>query len=251
MTQKEPANSQDEWRGISGFEEFYQASKSGFIRSLDRKVDCRINGIKRRTIPGRILKPSSTLGKGKGYYFVGLKRAGYKPKYITVHKAVALTFVPNPEAKPCVNHINGNKHDNRSENLEWCSYLENTTHALETGLTPRGEGRESAKLTDDCVAEARRRYKSGDNLMKMADEYRVCHQTLHRAILGGSWKSANLLESPAVKRLTPITDALMEEIVLMFESMSVTKISKKLNLSYWRVDSVIRKSRIKRNKKAP
>ena len=56
------------------------------------------------------------------------------PKVKYLHRYLATKFIPNPENKPCVNHINGNKSDNRIENLEWATYLENNKHAKRTGL---------------------------------------------------------------------------------------------------------------------
>ena len=56
----------------------------------------------------------------KYYYFAG----------ILVHRAVAELFIPNPENKPCVDHINGNRYDNKKENLRWCTYTENNNNSI-------------------------------------------------------------------------------------------------------------------------
>ena len=70
----------------------------------------------------------------QGYQRVGLYVGNYKSKTIKVHRLVAETFIPNPENKSEVNHIDGNKHNNRVDNLEWVSSSENKQHAIHTRL---------------------------------------------------------------------------------------------------------------------
>lgn len=74
------------------------------------------------------------------YKFVGLIING-KQKRMRVHRMVALTFIDNPDNKPYVNHINGNRSDNNVENLEWVTPSENTQHAVNTGLFKSGRKR--------------------------------------------------------------------------------------------------------------
>lgn len=69
----------------------------------------------------------------QGYLRLGLRAKG-KRKHFTIHRLVAQTFIPNPEGKPFVNHIDGDKTNNRVENLEWCNQSENMLHAFRTGL---------------------------------------------------------------------------------------------------------------------
>lgn len=63
-----------------------------------------------------------------GYFQVGLTK-NHKRYFFGVHRLVAEAFIPNPQNKPCVNHRNGIRYDNRMENLEWVTYSENMKHA--------------------------------------------------------------------------------------------------------------------------
>lgn len=71
-----------------------------------------------------------------GYEFVGLTVNGETKNFMR-HRLVARAFIPNPENLPYVNHIDGNKKNNRVENLEWCTPVENVRHAIKTGLVDR------------------------------------------------------------------------------------------------------------------
>lgn len=122
------------WVNILGFEGLYQVSNKGRIKSLDKTVT-RKDGIK-RFYPERIMNPTIDYF---GYTHVILcsNDGTLKRTVSKTHRLVATAFIPNPENKPCVNHINGIKTDNMVENLEWCTYSENEKHAYENDLKPR------------------------------------------------------------------------------------------------------------------
>jgi hypothetical protein len=82
---------------------------------------------------GRILKFTKDAA---GYFSISLSLNG-KIKTYRIHRLVALAFLPNPENKKTVNHKDGNKENNNECNLEWATYLENNTHANQTGLNVR------------------------------------------------------------------------------------------------------------------
>lgn len=93
------------------------------------------------------------VGSGKdvyGYHRFSCKIDGIY-KHISVHRAVALTWIDNPDNLPFVNHKDGNKDNNHVENLEWCTDRQNKHHAKETGLMSKGSDHWNTKLTDEVV----------------------------------------------------------------------------------------------------
>jgi hypothetical protein len=116
------------WKEIKGYEGLYEVSNLGNVKSLERNI-VRKDGTN-FYIAERILRPSKDR---KGYLNIGLYKKG-KSKNYKVHRLVAAAFIPNPESKLEVNHINADKADNRVKNLEWATCKENVHHAIKAGL---------------------------------------------------------------------------------------------------------------------
>ena len=112
-------NEVEVWKDIPGYEGWYQVSNMGRVKRIKKPL---VTHGKRVAVEGeRILKPSKA---GRGYVKVKISN-GIESKYFNVHRLVAKTFIPNPENKPQVDHINRDKTDNRVENLRWATNSEN------------------------------------------------------------------------------------------------------------------------------
>ena len=108
------------WKDIVGYEGLYQVSNLGNVKSLhyrNKKIHHILSPRKHHT----------------GYLMVSLT-SNRKAKCFNVHRLVAIAFIPNPNDLPCVNHKDGNKHNNNVSNLEWVTHQQNTRHAIATGL---------------------------------------------------------------------------------------------------------------------
>lgn len=142
----------EEWRDIDGFEGRYKVSNLGRIKNYK----------------GLIMKFQINHG---GYERLTLRHDDHKDYDFTVHRVVAKAFIPNPENKPQINHIDGNRCNNNVENLEWCTHSENMLHAFKLGNKDQsGVHNNMAKITEKIVKDIRKRAKT--ELQKdLAKEY--------------------------------------------------------------------------------
>ena len=131
-------NNIEVWKNIQGYEELYQVSNLGRVRSLDKKVKCR--GGKYRLMKGQIIRP---IHSGANYSAVNLyKNKHHHMQY--VHRLVAEAFIPNPNGHLEINHKDENKGNNNVSNLEWCNRTYNNnygTHNARTSETRKSNSR--------------------------------------------------------------------------------------------------------------
>lgn len=115
------------WKDIQGFEGLYQISNNGRVKSLERLVNNK-NG--KRIVKEKVLKNQIN---SKGYYSVVLRKQN---KNITkeIHRMVAIAYINNDKNYSYVNHIDGNKKNNKISNLEWCDCQHNIREAYRLGL---------------------------------------------------------------------------------------------------------------------
>ncbi|KKN59958.1 hypothetical protein LCGC14_0537080 [marine sediment metagenome] len=154
------------WKDIKGYEGHYQISNIGRIKSLKRGKN-------------RILK---TPPNSKGYLLVGLTKNGITETK-RIQRLVAICFIPNPYNKPEVNHKNGIKIDNRTENLEWATRQENVIHAVKNGLS-------HAKINYKIAKEIRELYTTKNySHAKIASKYNLCPTSITNIINYKIWKA--------------------------------------------------------------
>lgn len=135
------------WKDIKGYEGLYQVSNLGRVKSLRDK---------NKKYREKILKQYKD---NCGYYYITLS-ANSNIKKHKVHRLVAQAFILNPENKPQVNHIDGNKQNNTVSNLEWCTQEENMKHAYRTGLQKAKKGKDNSLSRKVICIDTGKKYGS-------------------------------------------------------------------------------------------
>jgi hypothetical protein len=161
------------WKDIKGYEKYYEISNLGNVR---RK--------------SYLLSTNKTYD---GYQAITLC-ANKTQKTKTIHRLVAETFIENIENKPQVNHIDGNKSNNKLENLEWMTSSENVKHALKLGLKDKnwqdGEKNINSKLTEKQVLLIKEKLKN-NKISVVYREYAdiISYNTIYAIKTGRLWKN--------------------------------------------------------------
>lgn len=138
---------------------------------------------------GRLKKLSPRANK-RGYLYINLCKNG-KCKSARIHRLVAKYFLPDYDENLQVNHIDGNKINNKSSNLEMVTQSGNLRHAEKMGLLVHHKGEEHwcAKLSEEKVKEIRKKYKPNIYTQKMlADEYGVSRSNIKLILANKIWK---------------------------------------------------------------
>jgi len=165
------------WAFVDGFNYAYEISNYGKLRSHKYKSV-------------RILKPNYNQShKGLKYQVYALYLSGRKNrKIIGAHRLVAAAFIPNPENKPDVNHIDNNPENNYYKNLEWCTHRENMSHAAREKRMWQKTSDKSvhAKITKE---DAIRIYSKKETAKFLAKEYGVSIGCINSIRMGITWWS--------------------------------------------------------------
>ena len=160
------------WEGVKGCEKYYLISPDGLVYSVRNK---------------KLLSPFVS----SGYRQVELNLNGVATKHL-IHRMVAEAYLPNPEGLPCVNHKDGDKLNNRADNLEWCSYSENMIHASKHGLLATiGSNNPASKLKEDDVNYIKSVYKKGDleyGSSALGRKFGVDHKVIWAIVNGVTWR---------------------------------------------------------------
>lgn len=151
----------EEFRDIKDFEN-YQVSNLGRIYSKKRRTCLKIKRL-----------------VGRGYYQVRLSKNG-KYYYKNLHRLIAETFIPNPNNYRTVNHINGNKLDNRLSNLEWADDCKQQHEACLLGLRPTTRH----ILTEEEIIEVYKMYSKGTSVKELAELYDTRIQQICKLVKG-------------------------------------------------------------------
>jgi DNA-binding CsgD family transcriptional regulator len=180
-----------------------------------------------KNLDGLHMKPALN---GGGYLYVTLFKDGKRYNKM-LHRLVAETFIPNPENKPQVNHIDGNKLNNVIENLEWNTQFENMNHSVEIGSSPRGEKSYLAKLSEKEVIAIRELYAGNVTTTELSDIFGVNRGTISGIVLGKNWKHVGGPISEKIERPRLTKEDIPKIRILFEEGFTNSEIAIKFGLT--------------------
>nr|DAR02352.1 MAG TPA: homing endonuclease [Crassvirales sp.] len=143
----------------------YLVSNYGRVRTIDHPVWCKVNN-SYSIRKGRFCTPTNN--NSKRYWRVGVQ-INNKQKHLAIHRLVAKAFIPNPYNLPLINHIDGDKNNNKVSNLEWCNNGYNQAHAWKNSLkdiTKMSEHSSLRKLTVEQVRFIKEEYSKVDTSIR-------------------------------------------------------------------------------------
>lgn len=165
------------WRPVVGYQDRYEVSDQGRVRSLHGRYRPRPEPI--------VLRPWDG---GRGYLCVTLHRGDGRPRSARVHVLVLEAFDrPRPTSKHQARHLDGNSRRNIPSNLSWGSAIENAADRVLHGTQVRGERQHLARLTEADVMRARDLARAGWTYEELAVKYGVARSNIHDACIGVSW----------------------------------------------------------------
>lgn len=180
-------NTKEIWKIIEDYPD-YMVSNKGRVKSMARIVNYS-NGGGEHLLEDIIMKGRIN---NMGYWQISLFK-NKKPKTKTIHRLMGIAFVPNPKNNPEINHINGIKHDNRIENLEWTTRSGNATHACKIGLMGKEETHPMATINNGEVLAIKQllRY-SKISKVKIGEMFGTSNYVIDKINNGKNWLSIQL-----------------------------------------------------------
>jgi|SRR5699024_3076678 len=201
----------EEWRDIPGYENHYQASVLGRIRSVKKEV--------------YTLNPSAPSNR---YKRVTLSKNGIKKQH-SVHRLVLSAF--SGESNQQVNHMDGNKENNELSNLEYCTPTENIRHAWESGLR-----KDSSRINGELLVTE---YRNGASLKLLSRKYSIDSRNLKRHLR----ENGVFVKDRSHKKYPGLSEDSKKEVLNLKRSnpkMTYASISKELGISISSVGRIIK-----------
>lgn len=157
---------------------------------------------------------------------------------LSIHRAVAEAFVPNPENKPEVNHINGNKHCNWYKNLEWVTRQENATHAKESGLMLKGSINPASKHTEEEAHKVCKLIEKGMKATAISKALNISKTFVIGILYRGEWSHvSSQYNIPKPKHFLDI-DTVHEICRHLEKGKRDFEVAKELGLSWYDVNTI-------------